>query len=369
MSKGPDKTTCTAAVFSKVGQSLELRQFDMPSEIEPGGALCKVLMTTICGSDLHTIFGRRKEPAPLILGHEILGEVIALGKGVKRDGMGRPLRVGDRVSWTIMARCGECFFCTHGLPQKCKRLRKYGHMCCDERPYLTGGLAEYVYLMPGTVICRVPDGLPDEVATPANCALATVINAVETIGFAADETVLIQGAGLLGLDLIALTREGGAERVIVTDVDAGRLELARRFGADMCLDLVECTEYDVQLAIADATDGRGADVAFEVCGHAEAVDLATLVLRTGGRYLIAGLVSPDQEFTLDGNQVTRKCLTIKGIHNYRPEHLAEALGFLARCADKYPYAEIVGATFPLGRINDAVAAAATGENIRVAVRP
>ncbi len=360
---------CTAAVFSEVGRPLELRQFDVPQVIDPGGALCKVLMATICGSDLHTISGRRTEPTPLILGHEILGEIVALGDGLTHDATGQPLLAGDRVSWTVIACCGECFFCAHGLPQKCERLRKYGHTCCDEWPHLTGGFAEYVCLMPGTAIFRVPDGLPDEIATPANCALATVINAMETIGFEAGENVLIQGAGLLGLNLIALCKQAGAASVAVTDVNAERLTMAERFGADVCLDLSGRADADALSIIADATDGRGVDVAFEVCGVADAVDLAVRALRTGGRYLIAGLVSPGQQFTLDGNQLTRKCLTIKGIHNYRPEHLGRALEFLQRCAEKYPYADIIGATFPLSRINQAVAEAAAGKHIRVAVKP
>ena len=367
MSHSPAK--CTAAVFSEVGRPLELRQFDVPQLIEPGGALCKVVMATICGSDLHTIAGRRSEPTPLILGHEILGEIVALGEGLTCDATGQPLRIGDRMSWTIMACCGECFFCTHGLPQKCRRLRKYGHTCCDDRPHLTGGFAEYVCLMPGTAIFRIHDSLPDEVATPANCALATVVNAMETIGLEAGENVLIQGAGLLGLNLIALCRQAGAAKVIVTDVNAARLDLAERFGANACLDLADSADAEVLSSIADAPAGRGVDVAFEVCGVADAVGPAVRALRTGGRYLIAGLVSPGQQFTLDGNQLTRKCLTIKGIHNYRPEHLGRALEFLQRCADEYPYADIVGATFPLSQINQAVAEAAAGKHIRVAVRP
>ena len=194
--------TARAAVFSEVGRPLQIQEFRVPQDIEPGAALCKVRMSTICGSDLHTISGRRREPTPIILGHEIIGEVVALGDGLERDGFGDELRVGDRVTWSIMASCGDCFYCNLDLPQKCESLRKYGHTSCDESPHLTGGYAELVYLWPGTAIFRVPDALPDEVATPANCALATVVNGMDAIGLAAGETVLIQGAGLLGLNLV-----------------------------------------------------------------------------------------------------------------------------------------------------------------------
>ena len=357
-----------AAVFHQAGQPLELTSFELPIELAPGAALCRVRMSTICGSDLHTISGRRIEPAPLILGHEIIGEIITLGEGLTHDGLGQPLAVGDRVTWTIMACCAECFFCTHDLPNKCVGLKKYGHTCCDEYPPLTGGFAEHIVLWPGTGVFRIPDNLSDEVATPANCALATVVCATDAIGVAPGETALIQGAGLLGLNLIALCKEAGCENVLVTDVQPKRLELAKRFGATACINLSQDTDDDLAATARDLTDGRGVDVAFEVCGQTDAVASAIGALRTGGRYLIAGLVMAGSRFELDGNQLTRKVLTLKGIHNYAPKHLGQALQFLAACADKYPYGDIVGKTFGLDQINDAVAEAATGRHVRVAVR-
>ena len=362
--------SCKAIVFTAPGEALETRSFDLPAEPPPGGALVRVTLSTICGSDLHTIRGRRREAAPLILGHEIIGEIAALGPGLERDGFGDPLRLGDRVSWTIMACCGQCFFCTSGLPQKCLSLKKYGHTCCDESPPLTGGYAEYICLFPGTAIYRIPESLSGEIATPANCALSTVVNGVETIGLERGEAVLIQGAGLLGLNLVALAREAGARSVIVTDVNAMRLEIARRFGADLCLDLREQSPEEAIARIRTETEGeRGVDVAFEVCGAPAAVPQAVEALRTGGRYLIAGLVTPGSPLDIDANQVTRKCLTIKGIHNYRPEHLGQALRFLEQHAHAYPYADLVSATFPLAEIEAAIAAAESGEHIRVAIKP
>jgi putative phosphonate catabolism associated alcohol dehydrogenase len=359
---------CNAAVFTEVDRPLEIRQFELPRVIDPGAVLCRVRMSTICGSDLHTIRGRRVEPAPLILGHEILGEIVELGEGPARDGFGEELRVGDRVSWTIMACCGECFFCRHDLPQKCEHLRKYGHSCCEEPPHLTGGFAEYIYLFPGTTIFKVPPNVPDDVATPANCALATVVHAAETIGLTAGETVLIQGAGLLGLNLIALAKQAGAKQVFVTDISRDRLAMAESFGASTTLNVKQLSEEKILASILDKTDQRGVDVAFEVCGVKEGVAQAVRSLRIGGRYLIAGLVTPNSHLGVDGNQVTRKCLTIKGIHNYKPAHLGTALKFLAAHYEQYPYTKLVGRTYPLSRINQAVEAAESGTSIRIGIQ-
>jgi len=359
---------CNAAVFIEPGKPLEMRKFDLPNKLEPRAALCKVKMSTICGSDLHTIGGRRTEPAPLILGHETIGEIVALGSDLETDGFGDKLEIGDRVSWSIIASCGRCFYCGLDLPQKCEKLRKYGHTCCNQPPHLTGGYAEYIYLFPGTAIYKIPAHIPDEIATPANCALSTVINAVETIGLHKGETVLIQGAGLLGLNLVALVAEAGAKKIFVTDVLQSRLDLAGRFGADFCINVKDLTREEILSQIRDQTSGHGVDVAFEICGVKEAVGLAVESLRIGGRYLIAGLVTPGSDLGIDGNQLTRKYLTVKGIHNYKPKHLGMALRFLEKCSRKYPYDELVGRVFSLSQINEAIESASTGKHIRIGVR-
>ena len=200
----------------------------------------------------------------------VIGDVVALGHGLRRDGFGDELRVGDRVSWPVIAACGSCFFCERRLPQKCERLRKYGHAASTRWPRLTGGYAEYIYLHPGTVVFRVPAGVSDGAATPANCALSTMVNAVEAVGLARGETVLVQGAGMLGLNLVALAREAGAGKIIVTDAKRDRLEWARSFGADRCLDVRDTSEKEMSSIVLEETGGRGVDVAFEVCGQAAA---------------------------------------------------------------------------------------------------
>lgn len=360
--------TSKAALFKKAGEPLEMINFNLPGKVEPNAALCKVVMSTICGSDLHTISGRRKEPSPLILGHEIIGRIVDLGGGLEYDGFGNKLKIGDRVTWTIMASCNSCFYCKKGLPQKCENLIKYGHSCFHDPPHLTGGYSEYIYLYSGTTVFKIPESIPDEVATPANCALSTTINAIESIGLQEDESVLIQGAGLLGLNLIALAIEAGAKKIIVTDILPKRLALAKRFGAHVCLNLNELSFDQVVSQIRSHTGGYGADIAIEVCGANKAVPQAVEALRTGGRYLIAGLVTPGSHLGLDGNQLTRKCLTVRGIHNYHPKHLGMALKFLEEHAAKYPYQELVGTVFPLSKINEAIETAMSGDYVRVGIR-
>lgn len=355
-----------AAVFVGVQQPLVLQDFPLPTHLAPGAALCRVRLSTICGSDLHTTSGRRVEPCPSILGHESVGEIVALG-GPLADGWGTPLAIGDRVTWTIMAACGECVRCRRGLPQKCLHLLKYGHTRCDQEPALTGGYAEHLHLQPGTTVFRVPDALPDELAAPANCALATVVHGLEAIPTEPGDTVLIQGAGLLGVYLVALVRAAGAKRVLVTDLHAARLKTAQAFGADAVLATQNVAPSDVTAWIARESGGE-VDAAYEVCGDPLAVTIATRTLRVGGRLLIAGLVTPASNFTLDGNDITRRTLTIRGIHNYRPEHLGRGLAFLEETRERYPYRNLIGSIYPLADINAAFDAARSGRHVRVAVR-
>lgn len=367
-----EQQTCKAAVFEKVGKPIEIQEFEVPKELEPRAALCKVTFSTICGSDLHTIKGRRTEPTPLILGHEIVGELVALGNGLSEDGFGNKLQVGDRVSWTIMASCGHCYYCKKNLPQKCESLKKYGHTAHDDpgiKSGLVGGYGEYVYILPGTTLFKVPAVLSDEVATPANCALSTVVNAVDTIGIEQGDFVVVQGAGLLGLNAVALAFEAGAKEVISTDVVDSRLQMAKRFGATKTVNIKTVPFEKMKKEILKSTGGRGVDVVIEVSGVKDVTREAVELLRIGGRYLIAGLVTPGSMLDIDGNQVTRKYLTIKGIHNYRPDHLGKAILFLEKHHAKYPFDELVGITFPLNKINEAMELSETGKYIRVGVKP
>jgi len=196
--------TSRAMVFHEAGRPLELKRYPLPRLAE-GEVLVRITCCTLCGSDVHTYEGRRSAPLPTILGHEIIGQVAQLPPGPEvRDHQGVPLDLGDRITWSVAASCGGCFFCNDGLPQKCKGLFKYGHERISERHQLSGGLAEHCHLAAGTAIFRLPSELSDAVACPANCATATVAAAMRYSGDQRDRVVLIQGAGMLGLTAAAM---------------------------------------------------------------------------------------------------------------------------------------------------------------------
>jgi alcohol dehydrogenase len=360
--------TARAIVFTAPGRPLELQTFPIP-KLHPGQVLVRISCCTICGSDLHTLAGHRSTPTPTILGHEIIGHVAALPDGDPVcDLGGRPLTLSDRITWSVAANCSQCFFCFAGLPQKCEKLFKYGHQKVTDDHPLSGGMADAVCLAPGTAILRVPDDLPDQVACPANCATATVAAAYRAASDVRDQTVLIHGAGMLGLTAAAMAAHRGAKHIIVVDPDPDRLALAQRFGATHTI-RPSSNPDELQNVVNRLTENRGADLALDLSGHPAAMQTGLGCLRTGGTAVWVGAVSPTKPIPLDPERLVRNCLTLRGIHNYAPQDLAAALAFLKAAHDRYPFQDLVTAAFPLDRAEDALRHATETNPIRIALLP
>ncbi len=357
-----------AAVFHGPGRPLELREVPLP-DLAPGEVLVKIECCTLCGSDLHSFGGRRETPLPTILGHEIMGHVAELPQGGNvLDARGEPVAEGDRVTWSVAAHCGDCFFCRHGLPQKCERLFKYGHERIDGSHPLSGGLAEHCHLSRGTSIFKLNDSLPREVACPANCATATVAGALRAAGDVAGAVVIVQGAGMLGLTACAMARHQGAKAVVLCDVDPQRLSLGADFGATQTVVVGDDAE-PVECLVNDLSSGRGADVALEMSGASAAVEQAIPLLRVGGVYVLVGAVFPGPPVSLSPERVVRRCLSIVGVHNYAPVDLGTALDFLMETHEELPLADLIGETFSLAEADQAFQYAIEHAPPRVLVAP
>lgn len=348
-----------AAIFYGPEKEIALQSFAMPA-LQPGEVLVRILCTTICASDLHTFHGRRSAPCPCVLGHEIVGTIVRFGADSPQiDLAGGALSIGDRVTWTIMASCGQCHFCERGLPQKCESLFKYGHASTQAGREFVGGYAEYCVLRPGTGILKLPSSLPDTLAAIANCAAATVAAALRLARMTTpleNARVLVLGAGALGLIACAMLHEAGAQEIYCCDIDAARASRALDFGASRAV-------HPEELA------GEESDVAFEFTGSSAAVSTAMAALRVGGTALLAGTVLPCPTVALDPELVVRRMLTIRGLHNYAPEDLVSATRFLEQRQQSYPLTSLVGEVFPLKAINQAFASASARSGLRIAICP
>jgi putative phosphonate catabolism associated alcohol dehydrogenase len=344
-----------AYAFVGPGQPLE-RIAVTEVTLREGEVLVEVELATVCGSDLHTALGHRAVPTPQVLGHEQVGRVVALGSGdpaVTLDGI--PLSVGDRIVWGVAIDCGDCAMCARGLPNKCERLQKYGHERVRRGWELSGGIATHVHLLARTWIVRARDWIPAAVLAPASCATATVaavVEAAEQIRPLAGETVLVSGCGMLGLTAVAMATERGAH-VVAIDGDPRRRTLAREFGAVSAH------------SPGHAPTGHG--VALELSGASSAVADVIAGAGVGGVVVLAGSVFDAPPVAVEAESVVRRLLTIRGVHNYRPEHLQDAVRFLER-ADHDLFARLVGETVPFAEAPRALTTAAV-IGVRTAVRP
>jgi len=263
-----------AAVFFGPGRPFELREYPVPDPA-PGAVLLKIRLSNVCGSDLHQTRGDGGNPIPpggRVLGHEMVGEIVKLGEGVSTDSLGQPIQEGDRLVYTYFYPCRRCWHCTQGNFSLCTTRLAHYKESADDWPHFSGGFADYYYLRPGHFAFKVPDDLSDEMVSSANCALSQVIYSLQRGQFKYGDTIVIQGAGGLGLYAVAVAREMGAEKVIAVDGIPQRLELARQYGADevVCLEEFTTPESRVQ-RVLDLTEGRGAEMVLEVVGMPQVI--------------------------------------------------------------------------------------------------
>ncbi|MFF2372433.1 alcohol dehydrogenase catalytic domain-containing protein [Agromyces sp. NPDC058110] len=343
-----------------------------------GEALVEVELATICGADVHTVLGHRPARAPLVLGHEQVGRIVALGAGAVRSD-GSPLELGDRVVWSVTVSCGTCDRCRRGLTQKCRTLAKYGHERVHRGWELSGGFATHVQLRAGTAIVRVSEDVPAVIAAPASCATATAVAALAAASARVHldgAVVLVTGGGMLGLSAAALALDAGAT-VIVSEPDAERRAFARRLGALSAdprarADGSERLENVLAAALGGGAAGgeaREVLVAIEASGAASGVRTAVAKLGVGGIAVLAGSVTSGTELCVDPESIVRRLVTITGVHNYDPHHLERAVAFLERAWRTLPLDELVGSTHALAKLDVALEEAAAGRHIRVGVAP
>lgn len=330
-----DRLEHTLAAVWRGGGDIVLESVPVPP-LGPGDVLVRVRLATVCGSDRHTVSGRRHQPCPSILGHETVGEIVALGAGEARAVDGQPLHLGQRVIWSVTLPCGTCERCLAGVTAKCSTVRKAGHEALDSDWGLSGGYARHVLLPRGLALAVVDDDLPDAVAAPAACATATVMAVIERATPLKGRRVVVTGAGMLGLGAVAAAASAGASSVTAVDPDPGRRDLARRFGAT-----------DVRASVPDAGT---CDVLLEFSGSSAALQDGLRALDVQGVAVLAGSVAPDTPVALDPESVVRRQLSIFGVHNYEPRHLSEALNFLRETRDRYPWPDLVAEPVPLGEI-------------------
>lgn len=352
---GPGK----AAIFNKTGYPFYFLTKELPV-LNKGEIVIKNMYTTICGSDVHTYCGHRVEPENVVLGHEIVGDILWIDKshpGV--DANGSKISVGDRVVWSIFAVPADIEPPREDMPQKSGSLFKYGHALADGNDIFNGGLADYCVLKANTTLIKVSSSLPLKVAATISCAHATVMGALRIAGDIKDKRVLIFGAGLLGLSCVSMCREMGAARIGLIDKEIRRLAWGKKFGAN------DTYEFPDQGAASPWTEG---DVVFDMTGYPDAMLAGIHSLRTGGCAVWIGAVFPSLPVPVNAELIVRKLLQIRGLHNYNYEDFIKATAFIEKHYLRYPFDELVENEFSLNQINEAFQFASREKPVRVGIR-
>ena len=286
----------------------DVRLEEMPiPPVGPGELLVKVLTSGICGSDVMEWYRIKK--APLVLGHEISGEIVEIGEGVEK------FKVGDRVFVSHHVPCGQCPYCLDGNETVCDTLRSTN--------FDPGGFAEYIRVPRinvenGTFL--LPEGMSYEDGAFIE-PLACVVRSQRKAQMEAGRNVLVLGSGLSGILHIQLARTNGAKCIVATDISEYRLEAARRFGADASFNAGE----DIRACLRETNEGRLADIVILCTGAEQAVYQSMQAVERGGNILLFAPPIPDIDFPISLYDLWRDGITITTSYAGSPMDIVEAI--------------------------------------------
>jgi Zn-dependent alcohol dehydrogenase len=359
-----------AAVLHRPGTPLELEDVTL-DDPQAGEVRVRLSAVGVCHSDYHYMVGDIPCPLPIVLGHEGTGEVVAVGSGVTR------VAPGDSVVLTWRPRCGQCRFCSSGRPALCQSGRRAvqsgGLLDGTTRLHLDGAplrhflgascLAEECVVAEQSIVA-IPSTVPPRIAAILGCAVITGVGAVlNVLQNPAGSSVLVLGAGGVGLSCVMGAKLVGADPIIVADVEANKLALAAELGATHCLDASQDSVVEAVNAICDG----GVDWALEAIGLSQTVEQAIACVRTGGTAVAMGLAKPETTFSVRSNALVQGEKQIRGslygsanlpVDVPRILHLYES--------GRLPLDKLLGRSYPLEGVNDAygdLVAGAVGRSI------
>lgn len=381
-----------AAVLTEPGQ-LKIEEFPYP-KVGDDAIILEVELCGICGTDKHLFRGETKlysgtkaeidVPFPIILGHEIVGRIVEIGKYALKHMKilgNQDLKVDDRVVICPDIFCGRCYYCQNycGFIW-CDNIITYGNnLSCKEPPHLFGGWSQYMYLLPGTFIFKVPPEvtlktavLTEPMVVTYNLDKAKEFYSMSGEGFKPGDTVVVQGTGPLGLLHIIKARILGAGDIVAIDTSEFRLSLAKEYGADYTINAAKTSLKERVKQVYEITDGIGADLVIECSGVPQVVEEGFELVRKGGMYIITGMfvdvgnisVNPHRHFCA-------KNIRLLGQTNHPPIGYLPTLKLFVKYQKCFPpFDNIVTHEFPLDEAEKAVKKSMdTQSTMKVVINP
>jgi threonine dehydrogenase-like Zn-dependent dehydrogenase len=358
--------TGRSVMFTDSTKPLEIHEHEIPDP-RPGEFLARITHAGVCGTDGHRLKGDvPTPPGPICFGHEVVGEIEALGEGLTHDRFGVPLAVGDRVYWSPPTPCGECAVCRAGRTTAlCPTIdwpAAFG-------PRTAAGYQDYATVRATAPFYRIPDGATSDSVIALGCGLPTALGGLSRLGDVTGATVVVQGAGPVGLGSCLAVSTAGAAQVIALGDPPHRLAAAERLGADHTIPLTGTTAEQRIATVLKLTDGRGADIVIEAAGHVSAFNEGVAMVAEEGTYLVMGIYSGTATVPFNPVVVNNRDLVIRGSVGNSVADYGRAVELAAKFGVERDLDALVSHRFGLGQTRDAIESAARGEASKAVVQP
>lgn len=367
-------STSRCAVITETALApIDIRSFEVGPP-PPGGINVKVEFAGICGTDPHLWKGEFPLPGDTILGHEGIGTVMAMHESVQADHASEPLCVGDRVYWSAIRPCGECYECTivHdecGCPNSFF-MSPFARAQADKATWAT--YSEIVTLDRRNSFYRVNKTVPPEAFIALGCALPTMHQAIGRLPggiIQKQENVVVQGAGAVGIAAIMMARLAGARKVVVLEANELRMENARAFGADTCIDVRSSTLEERAQQVAELMGAKGVGLVIECSGVITAVPEGLGLLARRGKLLLIGTWAGKGEVPFDPFVIVNKAITIQGSTYAAPKDYHNAVRTVESSHSRFPLLQCITHRFPLAEAQKGLETVMKGEVVKAVIVP
>ncbi|SHE55531.1 Threonine dehydrogenase [Caldanaerobius fijiensis DSM 17918] len=370
-------STADRSKFAKVAmlvapKKIEIREYLIP-EIGDDDILVKVEGCGVCGTDVHEWRGDPFGIAPVVLGHEGTGEIIAIGKNVKYDTAGKKVAVGDKIVTSVIA-CGQCPMCLKypENPNLCENQRIYGLIPDSEDNHLNGWFATHIKIGKGSTFFNVSELNLEQrlLIEPSTVAVHAVERAKKTGLLKFNSIALVQGVGPIGQLVVACLKVSGIRNIIAIDGNDGRLEMAKRMGATATINFTKYNNLDAKVnRVKELTGGIGADFVFQCTGVPAAASEAFKYVRRGGGLCEVGFFVNNGETTINPHfDICNKEINLIGSWTYNPQEYLISIEFIKRAKEiGIPLEQLITHRFSLEDIDKAMETNISLSGIKVAI--
>ena len=340
-------------------KKIEVKEFAIPA-LQDDDILVKVEGCGVCGTDVHEWKGDPFGIVPVTLGHEGTGEIIALGKNIKFDTAGNPIKVGDKVVTSVIS-CGECYVCRNhpANTNLCDKQGVFGLIPHSDANPFTGWFATHILIRgKGATYFVVNDlDLKERMLLELACVCVHALKRANTTGLLNfNSKVLIQGLGPVGLVMISVLRAAGINHIIAIDGTPMRLEMAKKLGAKTVINFRDITTLEERVAkVKSVANGVGADFAFQCTGAPAAAKDIYEYIRRGGGLCEMGFFVNNGEYPVNPHfAMCNKEINLVGSWDYSADDYPTTMAFLRQAREmNIPIKELITHEFPLDQLNEA----------------